>query len=258
MAMKFRCKSCDENIIVQFLNVGDSAECKNCGMVNQVPESSEIVDDKQPGAIHSQVKQSAPEKELSARGGESVNPDDKKRFITPSGAGIALICFFLPWAKFSCMGEVKYQSGADLGGIFWAVFVAALAILAAYFVFSNNKQLKKAKPIVIASSLIALGILLYQYIRYSLGVETDLGKIKLEDIGFSLQFGGIGTVIGYLLALFGTSFLNSNGVEPERVAQVKSERVDYDDPDTNWICPKCSKANQNSTCECSDCHYKLQ
>jgi len=258
MAMKFTCMNCGEDVIVQFLKAGELAECKQCGTRVTVPESLEFVDDTKPlpNQVHAnQVVRDAERVEKSA---DTTAPSDNKRFITPAGAGIALICFFLPWASFSCMGEVKYQSGADLGGIFWIVFLAALAILAAYFVFSNNKQLKKAKPIVIASSLIALGILLYQYIRYSVGVETDLGKIKLEDIGFSLQFGGVGTVIGYILALFGTTYLESNDVEAERPNQIKPGKLSFDDPNADWNCPKCNSQNKSSSFECSNCHYKLQ
>lgn len=45
MALKFRCKNCGEDLIVQFLKVGEAAECKNCGASNSVPESAESIDD---------------------------------------------------------------------------------------------------------------------------------------------------------------------------------------------------------------------
>jgi hypothetical protein len=63
----------------------------------------------------------------------SENKGDKKVFLTPAGAIIALICFFLPWVKVSYAGKVKNVSGAEVGGIFWLVLVSALAIIGALF-----------------------------------------------------------------------------------------------------------------------------
>ena len=134
---------------------------------------------------------------------------DNKIFLTPSGAIISIICFFLPWVRFSCMGEVKNASGADLGDSFWIVFVAALAILLIYFIFYSKKELPKAKPFIIISSLIALGVMLFQYIKFSAGENTEFGRISPQDIGLSIQFGAIGTIIGFILSSIGSFFLDS-------------------------------------------------
>ena len=40
MALKFRCKNCGKDIAVRFLTVGETAECRNCGASNAVPESA--------------------------------------------------------------------------------------------------------------------------------------------------------------------------------------------------------------------------
>ncbi len=45
MGLKFRCKTCGEDIVVRFLQVGEAAECNNCGASNPVHESAESVDD---------------------------------------------------------------------------------------------------------------------------------------------------------------------------------------------------------------------
>lgn len=140
---------------------------------------------------------------------------DSKIFLSPSGAIISIICFFLPWVRFSCMGEVKNSSGADMGGYFWLVFVAALAILLIFFIFYNRQELVKAKPLIILSSLIALGVILFQYIKFAAGENTEFGRVKPEDIGLSIQFGGIGTLIGFILSLIGSFFLKSGKKEKQ-------------------------------------------
>ena len=54
-----------------------------------------------------------------------------KLFISPAGALLVLICFFLPWIKVTCVGADIDYSAADgeLGGILWVGFVAAIGII---------------------------------------------------------------------------------------------------------------------------------
>ena len=54
-----------------------------------------------------------------------------KLFISPAGALLVLICFFLPWVKVTCVGSEFSYSAADgeLGGILWLGFVAAIGII---------------------------------------------------------------------------------------------------------------------------------
>lgn len=40
MALKFKCSNCDEDIIVRFLSVGETAKCRSCGAENVVPETA--------------------------------------------------------------------------------------------------------------------------------------------------------------------------------------------------------------------------
>jgi len=80
--------------------------------------------------------------------GDAIN-NNKKIYITPTGAIIAIIFFFIPWVKMSCMGETRYASGADLSGVFWIIFGAAVLILLAFIYFKNQEQLEKATPIVV-------------------------------------------------------------------------------------------------------------
>lgn len=134
----------------------------------------------------------------------------KKLFLSPGGAVVALICFFLPWVKFSCTkGMEETASGADLGGVFWLVFVAAILILLAFLYFKSTGAVERAKPIVLLSGIGALAVVLFKYLRFAAGTKTEFGTIRPEDIGLTIQFGFVGTIFGLLIALVGTPFLKS-------------------------------------------------
>jgi len=140
-----------------------------------------------------------------------IKKNDKiGKFMTPSGAGLALLCFFLPWAEVSCVGQTKTISGADLGGQFWIVFVVAAIALCSFFYFNNIKALSKAKPIIIIASIIGLGFLGFKIYQFDQGIDTGFGKIKLSDIGFNPQFGSIGTLLGFLMAFVGSFGLSDS------------------------------------------------
>jgi hypothetical protein len=171
---------------------------------------------------------------------------DKKRFISPSGAGIVLICFFLPWVKFSCAGNTTYASGADLGGPMWIIFAASIIILGSFFYFKNVRKLEQSKPIVLISSIISLVIIIYKYIDFAGGMKTEFGTVTPSSIGLSLQFGGIFTIIGLLLSLIGTSFLTqeNNDEGDIRVINIKEETL---------FCPNCGAKIETSVKFCPEC-----
>jgi hypothetical protein len=164
-------------------------------------------------------------------------------WLTPAGAGIALICFFLPWVEFSC-GSVKVTiSGAEIGGVMWVVFVAALLSLLAFYYFKNYDELDRAKPVVILSALVAIAIIVYRYFNYKSGINCCQGgaeqlanipvfkeflgeKADIPEFGFSFQFGAYGTIIGFLISLAGSHFLDRQEIDekpPKAVISYYSE-----------------------------------
>jgi membrane protease YdiL (CAAX protease family) len=44
MSLKFRCSKCDQEIIVKYVSIGESAKCMNCGAYNVVPANAETID----------------------------------------------------------------------------------------------------------------------------------------------------------------------------------------------------------------------
>ena len=45
MALKFKCSSCEQDIVVKFIQVGQSTVCESCGRDNIIPESAENIEE---------------------------------------------------------------------------------------------------------------------------------------------------------------------------------------------------------------------
>lgn len=131
--------------------------------------------------------------------------------LSPFGAALALICFFLPWGRVGCLGMHFSRSGAQLGGPLWLTFAAAAIILAAAGVIALLTFLKAntGRPrrtslarILFASAALAglLGVLVAQ-IRFAAGYRTLLGRVSPDTLGVEFGLGGPGTVLGLLIAL---------------------------------------------------------
>ncbi len=103
----------------------------------------------------------------------------KLKLLAPIGSAIAIFGFFSPWM--SC-GAIKFTgydlaSGANMGSnttdadmIIWVVLIAAVIIIALYFLFNMRRQLKKAMIPTIGAAVLGLSILAAKYI--------DVGKTK--------------------------------------------------------------------------------
>ena len=147
----------------------------------------------------------------------SQNKEDKKVLLTPAGAIIALICFFLPWVKVSCARTTKSFSGPEIGGFFWLVLVSALAIIVAFFYFRSQKQLEKSKPVAILGSLFALAVMFIKYVSLALEQKSVVAKAGSKVIDCTIQIGAIGTIIGFILAIIGSSFLKTGVRQKESI-----------------------------------------
>jgi hypothetical protein len=123
--------------------------------------------------------------------------NNKQSFLTPAGAGIVLICFFLPWVNYSCAGEVKNYSGADIGGVTWIVFAAAVIILVAHFLLSSAKNSGLSMPVTLIAAFTGLGVMLFKYMKYADAEKGPAGMIQ------SIQYGLVLTIIGFALVIIG-------------------------------------------------------
>lgn len=139
----------------------------------------------------------------------SENKEDKRIFLTPAGAMVALICFFLPWVKISCGRTVKTFSGPEIGGIFWLVLVAALVILVVFFYFRNKTRIEKTKPVAILASLFAFAVMFIKYFSLVWGQMNVLVRAGTKPMHFNIHVGAIGTVIGFVLVIIGSLFIKT-------------------------------------------------
>jgi hypothetical protein len=127
-------------------------------------------------------------------------------FLTPTGATIAAISFFLPWIRISCLGTRNY-SGFDMGGLFWLVPTSAAFILIGFVVVSVLKRMSLARYVVPACTAIAAVAVAYACLTMPSGKRILLVKIGPDDVNLRLFFGAYSTILGFVLAVIGSQML---------------------------------------------------
>ena len=143
------------------------------------------------------------------------------------GGGIALLCCFLPWIQIdiSSLGldqdipqskEFLTISGFHLatgnGNMPYPFFAALVLIMVCFYTLYEKTPWKSRKPVLVCSGI---GLLLVLFTLFSFRQEFREGtplagkileyatsKVELGQIA-SLQFGGFGAVIGFIVALIG-------------------------------------------------------
>jgi hypothetical protein len=136
---------------------------------------------------------------------KGTNSDNRRILLTPAGAAIAFICFFLPWIQISCLGRSTY-SGMDFGGIYWIVLLMSLLIFAAYFILRRMKRLDLLGLVTVAATLIAWGVIIYGAYTVSGGKKILFVRLGPDDVHLKIHVGGYGTFLGYAMALFGVTW----------------------------------------------------
>ena len=137
-----------------------------------------------------------------------------RSFLSPAGAGLVLICFFLPWVRVSCGGKEMIISGHNLGGAFWIVLGASAFSLFSFFYFQKRRKIKNASPFLLAGTLTALGIILYKYISIVRDPKIPF-YIPASAINVDIKFGAIGTILGLLMVGAGSMLLRSTEPQSE-------------------------------------------
>ncbi len=142
---------------------------------------------------------------------DNKDADNRLIFLTPAGAAIAFISFFLPWIQISCLGRSSY-SGLDFGGIYWIVLLMSVAIFGAFFLFRKLKRLALLKPVTIAATVIAWGVIIYGCVAIAGGKRILFFRLGPESVHLKIHMGGYGTLFGYLLAILGVTWRHLKGV----------------------------------------------
>lgn len=133
------------------------------------------------------------------------NSNQRALFLTPAGAAIAAISFFLPWIRISCLGTSSY-SGMDFGGIYWIVLLMAIAIFGAYFLLRKFKRLHLLGIITAIATVVAWGVIAYGCLSVAGGKKILFVRLGPDDVHLKIHVGGYGTFLGYALALIGVTW----------------------------------------------------
>jgi hypothetical protein len=136
---------------------------------------------------------------------DNKDADNRLIFLTPAGAAIAFISFFLPWIQISCLGRSSY-SGMDFGGIYWIVLLMSGVIFGAFFLLRKLKRLEMLKIVTVAATIVAAGVILYGCITMSSGKRILFFRLGPDDVHLKLHMGGYGILLGYLLAILGVTW----------------------------------------------------
>jgi putative flippase GtrA len=116
-------------------------------------------------------------------------------FITPAGAGIAIICFFLPWLRVSCLRDFEFTGLeiAHLKSVYWWVLVGEVAVVMLW-TLGKLGRLRRSALYVAAAAAVPLAIIFAPVIK---GERT-------RGLDLELQVGAYGTILGLIAALLGT------------------------------------------------------
>jgi multidrug transporter EmrE-like cation transporter len=118
--------------------------------------------------------------------------------ISPAGAGLVAICFFLPWLKVSCGSKDVTLSGSGIGGAFWFILGLVVVALIAYFMFREKIRTMHLRSILLTCALGSAGIIVYKY--FAVVNDPDIPfYVPSSMIKFELRPGSIGVFLGLLM-----------------------------------------------------------
>lgn len=128
----------------------------------------------------------------------------KALFLSPAGALLTLVSFFLPWAKVSCAPVVdKTVSGASLGGVMWLVLPLAAGSLVCFLYFLMRSAVGRYRPFAVIASAAALVIIVARCVSLARGAQSGVSGIASNLVGVHIQPGGAALLFGLALSLAG-------------------------------------------------------
>ena len=122
-------------------------------------------------------------------------------WLSPAGATIILICFFLPWLEVSCSGKKIIGSGltfAQKAAPLWLIPAFAILVLLLSVWYWKGLSLSWFKILLVSLAVLGIVMLVFTYIS----IEQKLSGFVVKRItSHQIKSGIIGTAIGFLLVI---------------------------------------------------------
>ena len=135
----------------------------------------------------------------------------KAIFLSPAGAALTLVSFFLPWAKVSCAPIHRTVTGPSLGGLFWLVIPLGAAILLCFFYFMRRLAVGRSRPFIAAISGAALAIIVGKSLMLAENATSGVSGKAAGACSFKIEFGGVAVFGGLVISLVGALLAGSHG-----------------------------------------------
>ena len=122
-------------------------------------------------------------------------------WLSPAGATLILICFFLPWLEVSCSGKKIIGSGltfAQKAAPLWLIPAFAILVLLLSVWYWKGLSLNWFKILSVILAVLGILMLIFTYIS----IEQKLSGFVVKRItSHQIKSGIIGTAIGFLLVI---------------------------------------------------------
>jgi hypothetical protein len=131
-------------------------------------------------------------------------------WLSPAGAIVILICFFLPWLEVHCSGKKIIGSGfafAQKAAPLWLIPAFAILVLLLFVWHRKGLSLKWFKIFLV--SLAAMGILMLVFTYISIEQKLS-GFIVRRITSHQIKNGLIGTVVGFVLIVISAVSLRTS------------------------------------------------
>ncbi len=122
-------------------------------------------------------------------------------WLSPTGAIIILVCFFLPWLEVSCSGKKIIGSGLTFAlkaAPLWLIPAFAILVLLLFIWYWKGLSLTWFKIFLMSLALLGILMLVFTYIS----IEQKLSAFVVKRItSHQIKGGLIGTWIGFVLVI---------------------------------------------------------
>jgi hypothetical protein len=125
-----------------------------------------------------------------------------RELISPAGAGLVAICFFLPWLRVSCGSKDVTLSGSGIGGAFWMILGAAIVALVTSIICRKKVGAALHRAVLLFCALFSAGILAYKYVAVAADPDIPF-YIPSSMVKFEFRPGAIGVLLGLSMVSIG-------------------------------------------------------